>query len=301
MDGTTRQRAVSSAANPVGEQIRAGLDAYLRAMVAHAPGTRLGVDPEELHQMRVAVRKMRALLKTGRSFLDQRRFQPLRAELGWLGDILGSVRDLDVLLERLSSQVEGFDATERAAFARLIHGLEEERAGYRQTLASALDSDRYAMLVDRLAAAIQAPPPASARESRVALRDIVTAQFRKLCKQVRHAGTDASDTQLHALRIQGKRLRYASELAGSSHRRKAQRLVAACKRFQDVLGEHQDACVAADRVVRLLEEMGDRADSTVAFVAGRLVEREAARRAACRDQWWNCWLDLRERAEEWAA
>lgn len=312
MDGTTRQRAGSSVAvqptepaqarqdDPVYDQIRAGLDSYLHAMIAHAPGTRLGADPEELHQMRVAVRKLRALLKNGRLFLDQRWSRSVRAELGWLGDTLGSVRDLDVLLERLRGQAEDFDEAERAAFERLIAGLDEERTACRQILVAVLDSDRYAKLVDRLTAAVQAPPPASALDSQAALRDIVTAQYRKLCKQVQRAGTEASDSQLHALRIQGKRLRYASELAGSSHRR-AQRLISACKRFQDTLGEHQDACVATQRVLHLLTEMGDRADSTVAFVAGRLVEREALRRATCRDQWWNCWLQVQERAEKWTA
>lgn len=286
--------------DPVRYQIRAGLDAYLRAMLAHAPGTRLGADPEELHQMRVAVRKLRALLKTGRLFIDQQWSRPARAELGWLADTLGAVRDLDVLLDRLRTEAAGFNEAERAAFTRLTSGLEQERARYRRRLVEALDSDRYAKLVDRLAAGSQARPPASATDGKVALRDIVTAQFRKLCTQVQRAGPDASDAQLHALRIQGKRLRYASELASSSHRR-AQRLVSACKRFQDVLGEHQDACVATERIIRLLADEDDQADNTVAFVAGRLVEREALRRVACRDQWWNCWLDLRDRAAKWMA
>lgn len=284
--------------DPVQDQIRAGLDAYLRAMLAHAPGTRLGDDPEELHQMRVAVRKMRALLKTGQSFLDQRWSRPLRAELGWLADALGAVRDLDVLLERLRRRADSLDGAERAAFERLTSGLADEHARDRQKLVVVLDSDRYAYLVDRLVAAVQAPPWSSSTDSKVELREIVTAQFHKLHKQVQRAGMDATDTQLHALRIQGKRLRYASELANSSNRR-TKRLVAACKRFQDMLGEHQDACVATSRITQLLNEMGDRADTTVAFVAGRLVEREAVRRATCRAQWWKCWLELQECAAKY--
>lgn len=283
--------------DPVPDQIRAGLGTYLRAMLAHAPGTRVGADPEELHQMRVAVRKMRALLKTGQAFLDQRWLRPLRAELGWLGGVLGPVRDLDVLLERLASQVDDFDATDRAAFARLTARLEEEHARNRRELVAALDSDRYSELVDRLTDATLTPPP-SAMDSQVTLRDIVITQFHRLRKQVRQAGKDATDPELHALRIQGKRLRYAAELADSAGHR-ARRLVAACKRFQDVLGEHQDACVAAECVTGLLHRMGDRADTEAAFVAGRLVEREATRRAACRDRWWECWLDLHDRAEKW--
>ena len=60
-------------------------------------------------------------------------------------------------------------------------------------------------------------------------------------------------------------------------------------RLQDVLGEHQDACVAQQRVRQLLSQQPD---TDLAFVAGRLVEREEVRRAARRDQWRAAWQDV---------
>jgi CHAD domain-containing protein len=282
------------------KHIRAGLDKNLRAMVAHDPGTRLGEDAEELHQMRVAVRRMRALLKSGRPFLDTDWSEPLRSELGWLGRALGPVRDLDVLLERLHEETSDLDDDERSAAARLISGLEIEHTQARQELLAALDSDRYIRLAAALAKAVRnaLPTSKSSVDGRSTLHGMVTTQFRKLRKSVEKGGQGISDAELHALRIQGKRLRYTAELASSISNKRARRLVSATKDFQDVLGEHQDACVAEERVRELLRGLGQEADAEVAFVAGRLVEREQVRRDACRDRWWSFWLALRKRAEQ---
>src|SRR4029453_19574877 len=81
-----------------GEQVRRPL--------LHDPGVRLGSDPEELHQMRVATRRLRAFLRAGRDLLDRSWSEPLRDELGWLGRALGPARDLDVLVQRLPEDNE---------------------------------------------------------------------------------------------------------------------------------------------------------------------------------------------------
>ncbi|MFD1052314.1 CHAD domain-containing protein, partial [Kibdelosporangium lantanae] len=118
---------------------------------------------------------------------------------------------------------------------------------------------------------------------------VVTKPYRKLRKAVRALGEDPADNDLHALRIKGKRLRYAAELVGSS----AKGLVKATRGFQEVLGEHQDAAVAEETIRRLLT---DQDDPQVIFVAGRLVEREHARRLAYRAQWRDKWAAVDEYA-----
>ena len=65
------------------------------------PGTRLGEDIEELHDMRVATRRLRAALALFSTVLPVRA-QTFREELGWLGRVLGAVRDLDVQLDGLA-------------------------------------------------------------------------------------------------------------------------------------------------------------------------------------------------------
>ncbi|MGB8198188.1 MAG: CHAD domain-containing protein, partial [Pseudonocardiaceae bacterium] len=105
----------SRPSDPTAHLLRAALDTRLRALLAHDPGTRVGADPEELHQMRVAVRRIRAMLKAARPLLDQAWADDLRAELGWLGRALGPVRDADVLIERLRGRAVAFNDTSREA------------------------------------------------------------------------------------------------------------------------------------------------------------------------------------------
>ena len=86
------------------------------------------------------------------------------------------------------------------------------------------------------------------------------------------------------MRKKGKRARYAGELAGRK------KLVKRAKKLQDVLGEHQDAVVAAER----LRELAAGAAPEQALVAGRLVEREEERRLEARAAWPKAWRKLRE-------
>ena len=70
--------------------LRARLREQAERVLAHDPGTRLGTDPEELHQMRVATRRLRAFLRAGHELLEPEWADAMRAELRWLGGALGS-------------------------------------------------------------------------------------------------------------------------------------------------------------------------------------------------------------------
>ena len=113
----------------------------------------------------------------------------------------------------------------------------------------------------------------------VTLKELAGKEFRKLRRRAR--GLDRlNDSALHKLRIQGKRARYAAELAEPVVGKKAARFIAAAKEMQDGFGEHQDAVVA----IRQLRELALRTDRTdAALVAGRLIERQQDRRARSRD------------------
>jgi CHAD domain-containing protein len=261
-------------------QLRAALDTRLRALLAHDPGTRTGEDPEELHQMRVAVRRMRATLRAARPLLERTWADDLRAELGWLGGALGPVRDADVLLERLRGRAVAFDDSSREAVETLIEGLVADRETARADLLAALGSPRYTALLQRLTTAVSQPLPTGGLQETPPLVELVRTEYRRLSKAVRSAGENPSDEVLHTLRIRGKRLRYTSELAAASStgRKPVRKLVESMVALQDVLGEHQDACVAQHRVMLLLNGLGDVVDVSVAFVAGRLVEREEVSR-----------------------
>jgi CHAD domain-containing protein len=255
-------------------------------LIAHDPGTRLGEDPEELHQTRVATRRLRAVLRAARPLLDETWAESLRTELSWLGGALGPVRDLDVLLGRLREEIDGLEPAERDAAAPFLEQLEEERASARAAMLEAMSSPRYAELLTRLEVAAVAP---RARAAEISLEDIAAREFRKLRKAVRSLPSDPSDDELHAVRIRGKRARYAAELAEGVVGKPARRVVQDAKRLQDVIGEHQDAVVAEERIRGLLDRAaGPRAH----FAAGRLVERERERRRQARAEFPEAWARL---------
>ncbi len=184
---------VAETASPV-DQIRAMLRAQLASMRAHDPGTRLGVDAEELHQMRTAVRRLRAILRTGRAILDGWT-EELRGELDWLGTALGVVRDLDVLRESLYAEIALFDRAEHPAGRRLLHGLDAERMRGREALRAALDDPRYFALVDRLEENLGRPLSNMPAEV-VSLPEIAAAAWKKLRKAVDKLPEEPSDEDL---------------------------------------------------------------------------------------------------------
>ena len=103
--GTIETRT-STKKTPSGEAFAIALEGEYRDLLAHDPGTRRGDDPEDLHQLRVAIRRLRAFLRAARPLVDQEWAESLRAELGWLGGHLGPARDLDVMLERFRSEID---------------------------------------------------------------------------------------------------------------------------------------------------------------------------------------------------
>jgi CHAD domain-containing protein len=263
------------------DALRARLRAQLHAILANDPGTRLGRDPESLHAMRVAARRSRALLRAGAPLFVSD-VTAVEEELRWIGEKLGAVRDLDVLIARLRAEADALDDADRATARTMLRTLERKRTAARTSLLKALDSARYFALLDAFGAQIDALEPSGAD---LTLEDVAKKQLKKLRKRVDSTPDDAPDDELHALRKRGKRVRYAYELAGDDG------VVKRAKAFQDVLGEHQDSVVAEATLRDLAASGADRA-----IVAGRLIERERAGRADVRSDWRKAWKRLQRAA-----
>ena len=165
--------------------------------------------------------------------------------------------------------------------APLLATLRTERSCSRSRLLAALRSDEYLALLDDTARMIDELEPS---ESAATLDDLVDRASVELRKAVRKLPDTPANEELHAVRKKGKRARYAAELAGR------QKPVKRAKKLQDVLGEHQDAVVAAAR----LRQLAAGAAPERALVAGRLVEREEERRLQARKAWPKAWQKLRE-------
>jgi CHAD domain-containing protein len=275
-------------ADPAVHHVRAKLDREIRALLAYEPGTRSGADPEDLHQMRVALRRMRSVLKLSGTLVGDGA-EPVRAELGWLGQSLGEVRDYDVLIGHLREVIADFEVRDQAAGRRLVSRFVTERTAAKRRLTRALSSARYSTLLREVSLLTRDSSSSVVADEPHDLVTGLAKPHRKLAKAVRALPADPPDDDLHALRIHGKKLRYAAELAQTSAKKKRakriKKLIKATKDFQTVLGDHQDAVIAAERMRTVLET----ADGEVGFVAGRIAERELARRAEARATWRASW------------
>jgi CHAD domain-containing protein len=280
---------------PAVEHLRAFLRAQLAEIERHDPAVRVGSDPEDLHRLRVAVRRSRAALRQARALLGDEQGRALRDELRWLGRALGPARDLDVLLARLRNELAEFDGPDAVSAQKIVARLEAERQSQQAKLSETLDSPRYAELLAALEQLVSALPVAT---SDVSLKRVAKREFRKLERQVKALGAAPSNDELHRTRIQAKRLRYATELAAQQLGKDGKRVVTAAKALQDVVGAHQDAVVAEEKIrtaVRRARTVG------AALAAGRLIERERARRAEARTALPAAWKHLRRRARAiWA-
>lgn len=267
---------------PERPQLQAYFQKQHEEILAHDPGTRLGDDPEDLHDMRVAVRRLRAILKVATPPLDPVWAQDLRDELDQLGDALGPVRDLDVMIDYVRNAL-GED--ERRGLQPLLKKLERQRSDARRSMLATMRSARYARLLDTLEAAARRPPTRSARPHP---DKIAAKQLKQLSKAVRKLERDPSDAALHKARIRGKRARYAAELAEPGAGNQAARFLKQAKSFQDVTGEHQDAVVAEQRIRELAEGLGPE----TALAAGRLIERQRIRKDEAREAFPKVWRKL---------
>jgi CHAD domain-containing protein len=208
--------------------------------------------------------------------------------LKWLGNELAPARDLDVLLTRLAEDADelGKPAT------TIVRQLESERRRAQKQLVAALESPRYLALLVELERAADAP---RVRTADARLDKLARKEFGRLRRAVRALGTSPSDEALHEVRKRGKRARYSAELAGG---KRAKKFAEAAKSFQDVVGDHQDAVVAEERLTALVP----RAKSPEAvFAAGRLLERQQSRRRQARKSLPKAWRKLeRQGRRVWA-
>jgi|1186.fasta_scaffold04897_2 CHAD domain-containing protein len=255
------------------------------AIVRNDPGVRLGVDPEAVHDMRVATRRLRAMLRAAGEMVEPEWSEPLRGELRWLAGELGPLRDADVFVAYLHAETAGFEGDDRTGADQLVGLVEDDRRGAHERAIAALRGERYLALLQELERTARAP---LVRTATVALDGIARTEFRRLRAAARRISAASSDHEVHALRIRGKRARYAAELAETAVGKRARRFLKHAKRFQDVVGEHQDAVVAEAH----LRELSERGGREAAFAAGRLAEQQRIRRRCARAELEGAWAQL---------
>jgi CHAD domain-containing protein len=264
------------------ERLRAFFGEQYARILAHDPGVRLGEDPEDVHQLRVAVRRLRSVLRTARPVLDRTWVDGLRSELAWLAGELGPARDLDVLIPALWADAGTLERADRQALTPLFAKFEKARAAAGTQALEALRSDRYYALLASIEAAAANPPPGG----KGSLEKVVRKEYKRLRRAMRKVDDDPTDDAIHRARIKGKRARYATELLEDDLGKPGQKLIAAAKEFQDVAGEHHDSVVAEQQI--RVQLRGLRSQAT-ALAAGLLIGLQRERRRAAFDKLPQVW------------
>jgi len=314
-----------------GDALTAHLARHTRALIDQDLRRRRGL-PDAVHQVRVAARRLRSGLKVFTPLVDAQWAEGLRTELAWIAAELGEVRDREVLEERLlrdlaalpavdpvpthpgggatvaapGGAVAGVDATDTrdiaAAESVVRRDFDDERARALAEVDEAMTSPRFLALLDALVAAAHAPALTEAAQARcdTALPPLVSKAWRRLAREADQLELSGTDDSWHEVRKSAKKARYAVEALIPVFGTPAKDMAGHIERVTELLGEHQDAVIAADTCRRLAG--GRRVTGTTGFVLGLLHEAERSAATATRHEFVRVWPDVsRRRHRAWLA
>jgi CHAD domain-containing protein len=260
--------------------------AYARAQVATLmlfdPLVRRD-EPDAVHQMRVATRRLRSMLSSFGQVLRRDESARLGGELKWLGGVLGAARDAEVLDAHLREGLEQMppELVMGPAKARVRVHFARVEADARAAVLEALDSERYLALLDGLDQLLTDPPltPEAGKPAAEVLPPAVRRARRRLRRRMRRARATSAgpdrDAALHEARKAAKHARYSAEAVSPAFGKPARRFAKRVKTVQSVLGDHHDSVVARAAI----RELGVQAHlaGENAFTFGVLYEIDACR------------------------
>jgi CHAD domain-containing protein len=240
------------------EAARKTLYFHFLRMLHHESGTRLGEDIEDLHDMRVATRRMRAAFQVFGDYLDMGKMKAFFKGLRRTGRTLGAVRDLDVFWEKTQHYLEMLPPERQNDLEPLRVVWEAEREQDRAKMVTYLDGERYVQFKERFGEFLQTPgagalPPFSEAGEPLPnrLRHVVPVLVYQRLAVVRAydewvTGENVPLERLHQLRIASKGLRYTLEYFQEVLGPEAKEAIKEIKGLQDHLGDLQDAVVASN-------------------------------------------------------
>jgi CHAD domain-containing protein len=256
---------------------------------------------EDLHQFRVATRRLRSDLRTFAPLLDRHVTKWLRDELGWLAREVGIGRDADVLAERLRSQLARMPDRDAKQVDTLLKHLAKTADEASEHVMQTLVDPRYIALLEALVETarqphfLAAPSAIADRSARPVLTDLVKKPWRRLSRAIDDLEPDAPDAALHAVRILAKRARYAVDAVVPLYGKDARRLGRALGEVQTVLGKYQDTTVAEAWL-----RAAAKAVPSTRLVAGELIAFERDDRVQLRAEFARVWKKAsRRKLRKW--
>lgn len=233
-----------------------------------------------VHKTRVATRRLRSTLRIFSDVFEAEPAEELDNELQWYAELLGQVRDRDVLSNRLNKKIADLppEQVRGRAAAEITKTLAAERDQAAQRLQKGMRSERYQHLMLLLRGWRTAPPlsEAAAAKDQASVTYVDKAKG-KADKRLRKAKGDIE--RLHRARKATKRARYAAELAEPVDGQMKD-VARDAEELQTLLGEHQDAIVAANFLAGISSSNGEKSGFTYGVLMANELNRAAEIRAS---------------------
>lgn len=276
--------------DPLSEAGRKVLIYNFAQMVRHEAGTRLGEDIEELHDMRVATRRMRAAFEVFADAFERKSIKKHLKGLRATGRALGRVRDLDVFMEKASHYLDTLPGDQHQGLEPLLNLWEKERENDRDKMLKYLNSEAYENFKRDFLDFLTTPGKGAktvADTDPHLVRHVVPVLIYSRMAAVRAYGPtldSATISQLHMLRIEFKKLRYSLEFFREVLGEGSKELIKEIKNLQDHLGDLNDADVACNILRQFLDDWEsrqvykpiserDNPEPIVAYLAAKHAER----------------------------
>ncbi len=267
--------------------------ACLRHLVANEPGV-MSRDGNALHQMRVALRRLRAAISVFSEIVNDDRVSTIKTELRWLTREFGPARDFDTFLvevlrplQRQLSNEPGFVSIKRMFVRKRLKS-------YRQAQET-VQSARFRSLILDAAEWVETGSWSTSEDAQLRARRempieiYASEQLSRRCKKIKRLGAKIGDLtaeQLHRLRIQVKKARYAVEFfsgvyPGKKSAKQCKRIQKALMRLQNYLGGINDIvtrkALLADTIANPARGLSGEQSRHRAFAAGLIVGDQQAR------------------------
>ncbi|MFB7878326.1 CHAD domain-containing protein [Nocardia sp. NPDC056064] len=233
--------------------LRTALREDIDRLLAAEPDVRADAD-DSVHQMRVATRRLRSVLRSYRALFTGKHAKATARELKWLADLLGVARDAEVRAARFRTLLRDYDEVPVEVIRALVGASRHVYATGHAEILTTLDGPRYRRLADTLTAWRTDPPLTddAAHTEAVGAFERVLRHDREHLRALVLAEPDAAPADrvelLHDIRKGAKRLRYSCDAASPVLGDAAADLGAQAKRLQTVLGDHRDAVESREAI-----------------------------------------------------
>ena len=241
-------------------------------------------EDDAIHQVRVSCRRLRSDLKLFRKLLAGDWADELRSDLAALAQACGEARDLEVIAALVRETANSEDDEEHVdtILTTLTVGLDRAAARSGDVVLGETTSD----LLNTLEAVATAPDlkPNASQPCGEVLPELLDTANLKFTQAAGKLKPWTADDDWHEVRLLAKRVRYAADTSASVLGDEAKATATQAAKYQELLGQHQDHCAAADALTAMAADAAAQDDPELSFTLGRLTERHRAARKPLREE-----------------